>query len=67
MANWKQPQGMRLAKHLEAVVDELRRCAPVLFEAHVRALEGMATTARLASQPRRLSAPQPCDRGDHHV
>ena len=33
---------MRLARHLEAVVAELRRCTPVLLEAHVRALEGMA-------------------------
>ena len=36
---------MRLARHLEAVVAELRRCAPALLKAHVRALEGMAKAA----------------------
>ena len=49
MSNWQRPQEMKLAIRLEEVVAELRRRAPELLEVHVRALEGMATTARLAS------------------
>ena len=62
MSNWQRPQEMKLAIRLEEVVAELRRRAPELLEVHVRALEGMATTARLASQPRRLDVPQPASR-----
>jgi hypothetical protein len=67
MADWKRPQGMRLARRLEVVVAELRRCAPVLLEAHVRALEGMAATAHLASRPRSLDASRPVERRELHV
>ena len=58
---------MKLARHLEKVVAELRRRAPELLEVQVRALEGMATTARLASQPRRLDVPRPASRRDADV
>ena len=55
--NWKQPQGLRRAERLREVVAGLREAAPLLVEAQVKAFEGMAATARLASQPRRLSGP----------
>ena len=67
MADWKQPQGMRLAKRLEEVVAGLRRAAPTLLEAHVRALEGMAAATHLASQPRSLDASRPVERREPHV
>ena len=67
MSSWQRPQGMRLGTRLEEVVAKLRRCAPELLEVHVRALEGMATTARLASQPRRLDVPRPASRRDADV
>ena len=63
---WNQPQGMRLAERLKEVASGLREAAPLLVEAQVRAFEGMAATARLASQPRRLSSSPPDDRRDTH-
>ena len=67
MANWSQPQEIGLARRLEEVVAELRRCTPELLKVHVRALEEMASTARLASQPRRLDVPEPASRRDADV
>ena len=64
---WQRPQRMKLARRLEEMAAELRRLAPELLEVHVRALEGMATTARLASQPRRLDVPRPASRRDADV
>jgi len=59
MNRWNQPQGLRLAESLKDVVSGLRKAAPLLVNAQVKAFEGMAATVRLASQPRRLSASQP--------
>ena len=67
MSNWRRPQEMRLARRLEEVVAGLRLAAPTLLEAHVRALEGMAATAHLASQPRSLDASRPVERREPHV
>ena len=39
---WQKPTGMGLATRLEEVVQRLRDTAPVLVEAHAKALEGMA-------------------------
>jgi len=64
--SWKQPQGMRLVERLREVASGLREAAPLLVEAQVRAFEGMAATARLASQPRRLSASKPADLRKSH-
>ena len=64
--NWKQPQGIRLAERLKEVASGLREAAPLLLEAQVKAFEGMAATARLASQPRQLSAPEPSGRRESH-
>ena len=39
---WQKPACMGLANKLEEVVQRLRDAAPVLVEAHAKALEGMA-------------------------
>lgn len=39
---WQKPARMGLATKLDEVVQRLRDTAPVLVEAHAKALEGMA-------------------------
>ena len=63
---WTQPQTLPLAKRLRKVATQLREATPHLMEAQVKAFEGMAATARLASQPRRLSDTQLGDRREPH-
>ncbi len=63
---WERLQGLKLTVRLREVVAGLREATPHLVDAQVKAFEGMAATARVASQPRRLSDAQPGDRREPH-
>ena len=49
-AQWKQPTALGLTKKLQEVSQGLQEALPLLVEAHVKAVEGMARTAVVANK-----------------